>query len=36
VNHPGSSPPEKLILIGIERAGRRLTFTRAAPTVTRP
>ena len=35
VNHPGSSPPEGLILTGIERAGRRLTFTRAAPTVTR-
>ncbi len=36
VNHPGSSPPEKLVLTGIERAGRRLTFTRAAPVVTRP
>lgn len=36
VNHPGSSPPEKLILLGIERAGRRLTFTRAAPTVLYP
>lgn len=36
VNHPGSSPPEELILIGIMRAGRRLTFTRAAPSVTRP
>jgi hypothetical protein len=35
VNHPGSSPPEKLVLLGIERAGRRLTFTRAAPSVTR-
>jgi hypothetical protein len=34
VNHPGSSPPEKLVLAGIERAGRRLTFTRAAPVVT--
>jgi hypothetical protein len=34
VNHPGSSPPVKLILSGIERAGRRLTFTRAAPVVT--
>lgn len=33
VNHPGSSPPVKLILSGIERAGRRLTFTRAAPVV---
>lgn len=33
VNHPGSSPPEKLILSGIERAGRRVTFTAAAPTV---
>ena len=36
VNHPGSSPPEKLVLIGIERAGRRLTFTRAAPQVSYP
>lgn len=36
VNHPGSSPPEGLILTGIERAGRRLTFTRAAPVVTQP
>lgn len=36
VNHPGSSPSEELLLAGIERAGRRLTFTRAAPTVTRP
>lgn len=36
VDHPGSSPPEELILAGIERAGRRLTFTRAAPVVTRP
>jgi hypothetical protein len=33
VNHPGSSPPEGLVLTGIERAGRRLTFTRAAPAV---
>lgn len=33
VNHPGSSPPVKLILSGIERAGRRLRFTRAAPVV---
>lgn len=33
VNHPGSSPPKKLILSGIERAGRRLVFTRAAATV---
>jgi hypothetical protein len=36
VNHPGSSPPEELVLAGIERAGRRLTFTAAAPQVTRP
>lgn len=36
VSHPGSSPPEGLILAGIERAGRRLVFTSAAPTVTRP
>ena len=36
VNHPGSSPPEGLILTGIERAGRRLTFTRAAPAVSYP
>lgn len=36
VNHPGSSPPEGLILIGIERAGRRLTFTRASPAVSYP
>lgn len=34
VHHPGSAPPEKLILSGIERAGRRLVFTAAAPTVT--
>lgn len=34
VNHPGSTPPEKLVLSGIDRAGRRLTFTAAAPTVT--
>lgn len=34
VNHPGSQPPVKLVLSGIERAGRRLRFTRAAPTVT--
>lgn len=33
VNHPGSTPPENLILLGIERAGRRVTFTRAAPRV---
>lgn len=33
VNHPGSQPPVKLILSGIERAGRRLRFTRTAPTV---
>lgn len=36
VNHPGSSPPVGLVLSGIERAGRRLTFTRAAPTVSYP
>lgn len=36
VNHPGSSPPAGLVLTGVERAGRRLTFTRAAPVVTRP
>jgi hypothetical protein len=36
VNHPGSSPPEELILTGIERAGRRVIFTSAAPRVTRP
>ncbi|MCA1806658.1 MAG: hypothetical protein LC687_02170 [Actinobacteria bacterium] len=35
VNHPGSTPSEELMLIGMERAGRRLTFTGAAPTVTR-
>lgn len=34
VNHPGSTPPANLVLSGIERAGRRLVFTRAAPTVT--
>lgn len=34
VNHPGSSPPAKLILSGIERAGRRLVFTAANPIVT--
>jgi hypothetical protein len=33
VNHPGSSPPENMIQSGIERASRRLTFTRAAPRV---
>ena len=36
VEHPGSSPPEGLILTGVERAGRRLTFTRAAPEVSYP
>lgn len=36
VNHPGSSPPVGLILTGIERAGRRLTFTRATPAVSFP
>lgn len=34
VNHPGSSPPVELVLLGMERAGRRMTFTRAAPVVT--
>lgn len=33
VNHPGSTPPVKLILSGIERAGRRLIFTKASPVV---
>ena len=33
VNHPGSTPPTKLILSGIERAGRRLIFTIAPPTI---
>jgi hypothetical protein len=33
VNHPGSTPPVKLILSGIERAGRRLIFTTAKPTI---
>lgn len=33
VNHPGSTPPRKLILSGIEKAGRRLVFTSAAPVV---
>lgn len=33
VNHPGSTPPRKLILSGIEKAGRRLVFTRANPVV---
>ena len=33
VNHPGSSPPTKLILSGIERAGRRYVFTKTAPDV---
>lgn len=33
VNHPGSTPPRKLILSGIERAGRRLVFTAAAPVI---
>jgi hypothetical protein len=33
VNHPGSAPPVKLVLSGIERASRRLTFTKAAPVV---
>jgi hypothetical protein len=34
VSHPGSTPPVALVLTGIERAGRRLTFTPAQPTVT--
>jgi hypothetical protein len=34
VNHPGSSPPEKLILSGIDRASKRIQFTTKAPTVT--
>lgn len=34
VNHPGSLPPEKLVLSGIERASRRVTFTAAAPQIT--
>jgi hypothetical protein len=34
VTHPGSLPPEKLILSGIERASRRVTFTAAAPRIT--
>lgn len=33
VNHPGSSPSENMIQSGIERASRRLVFTRAAPIV---
>jgi len=33
VHHPGSTPPVALVLTGIERAGRRLTFTPASPTV---
>lgn len=33
VNHPGSSPPIPLVLAGVEKAGRKLTFTRAAPNV---
>lgn len=36
VNHPGSTPPVALVLTGVERAGRRLTFTPAAPVVTYP
>lgn len=28
VNHPGSTPPAKLVLSGVERAGRRLSFAR--------
>jgi len=34
VNHQGSTPPAKLVLSGIERAGRRLIFTAASPVVT--
>jgi hypothetical protein len=34
VNHPGSAVPAKLVLSGIDRASRRVTFTAAAPTVT--
>lgn len=34
VNHPGSSPPEELILSGIERASKRLVFTKKSPTIT--
>jgi len=34
VNHPGSTPPEKLILSGIEKASKRLVFTTRSPTVT--
>lgn len=33
VSHPGSTPPVALVLTGVERAGRRLTFTPAQPTV---
>jgi hypothetical protein len=33
VNHPGSAVPEKLVLSGIDRASRRVTFTAAAPRV---
>lgn len=33
VNHPGSTPPEELILSGIKRASRRVAFARATPTV---
>jgi hypothetical protein len=32
VNHPGSAPPEKLVLSGIDRASRHIKFTAAAPT----
>lgn len=33
VHHPGSTPPVALVLTGVERAGRRLTFTSAKPSV---
>jgi hypothetical protein len=33
VNHPGSTPPQNLVLSGIERAGRRLVFTPAGQRV---
>lgn len=33
VNHPGSTPPEKLILSGIDNASRHIAFTAAGPSV---
>jgi hypothetical protein len=33
VNHPGSTPPVDLVLSGVKRASRHVTFTRAAPVV---